>query len=400
MPRTQVRPFRKRTFILSAFLVLAVAASAQVRDRILQNIGDTEAVVVSAPHPLARAEFDQGRVEGSMPIHHASIMFGLSPQQQSALDKLLAEQQNPHSSNYHKWLTPELYAARFGMSESDLAKVSVWLKSQGLTVDGYSRGRTQVFFSGNAAQVESAFHTQINRYLVNGEIHFANALEIHVPAALSSMVLGFRGLDDFRPTPRVHLPKPEFTSHVTGNHFVAPGDFATIYDVEPLYNMGLDGTGISIAVVGQSLIAAGNATTDLDAFRAASGLPKKDPTFTPVPGTGTATIRSAGDQTESLLDLEWAGAVAKNADIIFVFAGPTGGAFDAITFAIDNKLAPIISSSYGICEPLVRDRPGWLSNHDAAGKLARPDHHRSGRRFGSSRLRKLVSNRSDSGSRG
>ena len=67
---------------------------------------------------------------------------------------------------------------------------------------------------------------------------------------------------------------------MTGNHFVAPGDFATIYDVQPLYDVGLDGTGISIAVVGQCLIAAGNATTDLDAFRAASGLPKKDPTFT------------------------------------------------------------------------------------------------------------------------
>ena len=176
MPRSLVCLFRKRIVIfVSTFLVLAVAASAQVRDRILQNIGDTEPAVVSAPHPLARAEFDQGRVEGSMPIHHASMMFGLSQQQQSALDKLLAEQQDPHSSNYRKWLTPEQYAARFGMSESDLAKVSVWLKSQGLTVDGYSRARTSVFFSGSAAQVEGAFHTQFDRYLVNGEIHFANA---------------------------------------------------------------------------------------------------------------------------------------------------------------------------------------------------------------------------------
>jgi subtilase family serine protease len=352
MPRTLVRLFRKRIFIfVSAFLVLAIAAPAQVRDRILQNIGDTEPAVVSAPHPLARAEFDQGRVEGSMPIHHASMMFSLAPQQQSALNKLLAEQQDPHSSNYRKWLTPEQYAARFGMSDSDLAKVSVWLKSQGLTVDGYSRARTSVFFSGSAAQVEGAFHTQFDRYLVNGEIHFANSLEIHVPAALSSTVLGFRGLDDFRPSPRVHLPKPEFTSHVTGNHFVAPGDFATIYDVQPLYDTGLDGTGVSIAVVGQSLIAANNATTDLDAFRAAAGLSTKDPTFVLVPGTGTATIRSAGDQTESLLVLEWSGAVAKNADIIFVYTGTSGGAFDAINFAIDQNLAPIISSSYGICEP-------------------------------------------------
>lgn len=351
MPRTSVCRFHQLIAIsISALLMLATSASAQVRNRIAQNIADTEPVMVAPQHPLAQAAFDQGRVEGSMKINHAAIVFRLSATQQAALDKLLAEQQDPHSANYRKWLTPEQYAARFGMSDGDLAKVSAWLSSQGLTVDGYSRARTQVFFSGSAAQVENAFRTQFNRYLVNGELHFANATELYVPAALSSTVLGFRGLDDFRPRPRVHLAQPKFTSHVSGNHFIAPGDFATIYNVQPLYDAGLDGTGIKIAVVGQSLIAAGNSTTDLDAFRAAAGLPKKDPTFVQVTGSGTATILSSGDQTESLLDLEWSGAVAKNADIIFVFTGSNEGAFDSIQFAIDQNLAPVISSSYGICE--------------------------------------------------
>jgi subtilase family serine protease len=360
MPRTTVCPFRKRSVIsiISALLVLAIAAPAQLRNRIVQNIGDTEPAIVSSQHPLARAAFDQGRVEGGMQISHAAIVFKLSAAQQADLDQLLAEQQDPHSSNYHKWLTPEQYAARFGMSDADLAKVSAWLKSQGLAVDGYSRARTRVFFSGSAGQVESAFRTQINRYLVNGEVHFANATEIYVPAALSSTVLGFRGLDDFRPRPRVHVAQPKFTSHVTGSHFVGPGDFATIYNVQPLYNAGLDGTGVKIAVVGQSLIATNNSTTDLDAFRAAAGLTKKDPTFVQV-GGGTPKILTANDQTESLLDLEWSGAVAKNADIIFVFASPNGGAFDAITSAIDDDLAPVISSSYGLCE--AGFQPGDLS---------------------------------------
>src|ERR1700693_1954762 len=98
MPRITVCPFGKRVVIsISAFLVLAVAAPAQVRNRIAQNIGDTEPVMLSAPHPLARAEFDQGRVEGSMPINRAAIVFKLSPTQQSALDKLLADQQDPQS---------------------------------------------------------------------------------------------------------------------------------------------------------------------------------------------------------------------------------------------------------------------------------------------------------------
>ena len=183
--------------------LLVVTASAQVRNRIAQNIADTEPVMLSAPHPLALAEFDQGRVEGSLRISHAAIVFKLAPAQQAALDKLLAEQQNPQSSNYRKWLTSEQYAARFGMSDADLAKVSTWLKSQGLTVDGYSRARTRVFFSGTAVQVERVFRTELHRYQVNGAISLANATELYVPQVLSSMVLGVRGLENFRPRARV-----------------------------------------------------------------------------------------------------------------------------------------------------------------------------------------------------
>ena len=164
MPRTLVCPSRKRVVIaifafISSLIILAGAAPAQTRNRITRRIGDTEPVVVSMPHRWARAEFDRGRVEGSLNISHAAIVFKLAPSQQADLDKLLAEQQDPRSANYRRWLTPEQYAARFGMSDGDLAQVTSWLKAQGLTVDGFSRARTRVFFSGTAAQVESVFHT-------------------------------------------------------------------------------------------------------------------------------------------------------------------------------------------------------------------------------------------------
>ena len=348
MPKTSVCPLRIRVVVcISAWLVLAVAAPAQIRNRILQNIGDTEPVVVSAPHPLARAEFDQGRVEGSLLIDHAAMVFKLAPTQQAALDKLLAEQQDPHSPNFRKWLTPEQYAARFGMSDSDLGKVTAWLKSQGLRVDGFSRGRTQVFFSGTADQVGDAFHTEFHRYLVEGETSLANAVEISVPEAISGMVLGFRGLENFRPRPRARVEaRPNFTSHQTGNHFIAPGDFATIYSVPA----GLDGTGQTIAVVGQTQIN----TTDIDAFRTAAGLPARTSgNFQQVLITGGGTGFSDGDEVEANLDLEWSNAVAKKATILYVYAGAnstTKNVFDAMAFAIDNNLAPVISTSYGNCE--------------------------------------------------
>jgi subtilase family serine protease len=327
--------------------LLAVTASAQVRNRIAQNIADTEPVMLSAPHPLARAEFDHGRVEGSLRISHAAIVFKLAPAQQAALDKLLAEQQNPQSSNYRKWLTPEQYAARFGMSDADLAKVSTWLKAQGLTVDGYSRARTRVFFSGTAAQVESVFRTELHRYQIDGETSLANATELYVPQALSSMVLGVRGLENFRPRPRARVAvKPNFTSHVSGNHFVTPGDFATIYNVKPLYDAGLDGTGVKIAVVGQTQID----PADNDAFRSAAGLSPGNLQLVPI---DSSTGFNSGDEVEADLDVQWSGGVAKNANILYVYVGansPTKNVFDALEFAIDNSLAPVISISYGNCE--------------------------------------------------
>ena len=141
MPRTLVCPSRKRVVIsiiafIFSLMILAGAAPAQTRNRITQRIADTEPVVVSGRIRWARAEFDQGRVEGSLQISHAAIVFKLAPAQQADLEKLLAEQQDPHSANYHRWLTPEQYAARFGMSDADLAKVTSWLK-----VAGPDRGR-------------------------------------------------------------------------------------------------------------------------------------------------------------------------------------------------------------------------------------------------------------------
>ena len=294
---------------------------------------------------MARAAFDQGRVNGGMPISRAAIIFRLSAEQQAALDKLLEEQQEPDSPNYQKWLTPEQYAARFGMSDADLAKVSSWLKSQGLTVSGFSRARTRVFFSGTAAQVENVFRTELHNYQVDGQTRFANASTVSVPMALSGMVLGVRGLDNFRPRPRARIAKPHFTSHQTGNHFLSPGDFATIYNVKPLWDAGLDGTGQTIAVVGQTQID----VSDVDAFRAAAGLPATNLQLVSVDNTSGF---SSGDEVEADLDVQWSGGVAKNAAILYVYVGSNSAknVFDSMEFAIDQNLAPVISTSYGNCE--------------------------------------------------
>jgi len=205
------------------------------------------------------------------------------------------------------------------------------------------------------------FATEIHNYLVDGVIHFANATNPSVPAALATSVLSVGHLHNFSPKPRsiVRRPPsegadPHFTSVVTGNHFLSPADFATIYDLGPLYTAGMDGTGQNIAIIGQSTVAA----TDLSNFRSAAGLAAKVPQYVLFPSTSTAT-RCSGDEGESDLDLEWSGGVAKSANIIFVYAGLLTGdtcanrsnsVWDALQDAVDTNIAPVISTSYGFCE--------------------------------------------------
>jgi subtilase family serine protease len=356
------------------FLLVALSfAQAAPQSRIVQAIDGAQFVPLQGSgHPLARPEFDRGPVDPSMLLHLVSLNFKKSAAQQKALDTLLAEQQDRASANYHKWLTPELYADRFGLAPADIARISAWLVSQGFTVDRVARGRTRISFTGAAAQIESVFHSEIHQYEVNGEQHYANAGEISLPAALANVVLGLTGLNDFRPKPHSHrMPvSPHFTDS-PGNFALVPEDFATIYGVQALYDQGIDGTGQTIAVAGGSAITLSNIAT----FRSRAGLPVNTPTVIVVPGGGTPTGTNAEAQLEAYLDVEWAGAVAKNAQILFVNTGPNDPeqAFDAVQFSVDNDLAPVISISFGNCEVNFTENnsdivQGWAQEANSQGQ--------------------------------
>jgi uncharacterized repeat protein (TIGR01451 family) len=319
------------------------------RNRIPENFDPRVVVRLSGNiNPKAQAQFDQGAAGLASRIERMTLMLRPSQDQQSALEKLLQEQQAPGSMNYRNWLTPEQYADVFGLSPADIGKLVSWLQSQGLTVEEVARGRNWIAFSGLVAQVQAAFRTEIHRYDVAGELHIANSNEPSVPAGFQTVVLGILGLDDFYPKPPRHpvnsfsIPqrlRPDFTSG--SNNYLAPDDVATIYDLVPLYNLGYSGEGQSIAVIGQSDIV----MSDINEFRAMFNLSATVPTkvpVRPVPPVGT------NDLTEADLDLEWAGAVARNANLFYVYSrDATVAAMDAV----NNNTAPIISYSFGGCEP-------------------------------------------------
>jgi uncharacterized protein (TIGR03437 family) len=298
-------------------------------------------VMAGHVHPAARAANDVGAVAPSFPLTGVTLLLKRSAAQQNDLDQLLSQQRDPTSPNFHRWLTPEQYGARFGASTAQISQITSWLQSQGFTGIQVARSRTFVTFSGTAAQANTAMHTAIHRYLVNGQTHFANSAAPTLPASIAAMTAGFIGLHDFHLQPRLRTPsRPEM--NVSGQHQMAPDDFATIYDIGPLYAAGIDGTGQSIAVVGQTDIN----TSDIRNFRRTFNLSTANLTQMRVPGSADPGI-SAGDLPEASLDLEWAGAVARNANIIYVYSDDV---IKSVTYAIDQNVAPVVSMSYGGCE--------------------------------------------------
>ena len=187
---------------------------------------------------------------------------------------------------------------------------------------------------------------------MNGESHFANSTEPSVPAAIASLVMGVTGLDDFHARPaqsRRVLPSaasarspfgPQFSAS-GGVHYLAPDDLATIYNLKPLYAAGYDGSGQRIAVAGESAVD----LSDIRLFRALHSLPAKDPQLILVPDTTDPGFNDAMDEAD--LDIEWAGAVARNANIIYVYS--VDARLSAL-YAIDQNLAPVITLSFGLCE--------------------------------------------------
>ena len=336
-------PGLRRFGLLCLISLLPLVAQAQ-RDRLTRPIDARRTSVLAGSRwPGLERQPDEGPLDPSFKMSQISLMFQRSASQKSELDKLLVDQQDPLSPNYHHWLQPEEFADRFGLSANDLSRVTVWLTSQGFQIDYVPRSRSWVVFSGTARQVQTAFATEIRRYRVDGELHFANASDISVPADLAGVVAAVRGLDDFHPHPLAHQRvMPDYTS-ASGSHYLSPDDYATIYDLSPLYTAGYDGTGQSIVVAGQCHIG----VADVEAFRSAMGLPANDPRLVLAAGSVDPGSTNSGDCGEAYLDVEWAGGVARNASIILVYGTD---ALVAVEYAIDQDLAPVISFSFGDCE--------------------------------------------------
>jgi subtilase family serine protease len=348
-----------RLLLSTGLLLTAFSSSyAAVPNRIASVNGNSRVAVPGTVSGRVKLATDLGLAPAGRKLESLSLRFSLTAAQQADLSQLAAAQLNPSSPSYHQWLSPEQYGARFGLSSADLAKVSSWLTSQGFTVTATARSSTFINFSGTVAQAQQAFGTSIHSLTYQGEAHISNTTDPVLPSSIAGVVTAVTGLNDFKLKPRSRVrsvqlgaANPHYTQTVGGvtSYYVAPSDFYTIYDFNPLLTSSITGTGFTIAVIGQT----DPTLTDVAAFRAAAGLPASVPKTSLCGGTPNCTDPGTHDVDidESHIDMEWSGAAAPGATILYVYG--SDALLDALTGAIDNAVAPIISSSYGECESLV-----------------------------------------------
>jgi hypothetical protein len=365
---------------VSLVVALASAQTSSVRSRLTQPIDESKLTVLRGnTHPFARPQFDRGAAPANLPLERMMLVLKTTPEQGAALNNLLAEQQDRSSPNYHKWLTPAEFGAQFGVSDADIQKITAWLESHGFHVDDVANGRNVIQFSGNAAQLQSAFHTAMHKYAVNGKAYWANANDPAIPVALTPAVTGVASLNNFprraahrlagtfsreMATGKVKAVKKQFTfaagcQGASGSecYALSPYDFATIYNVLPLWNAGINGSGQTIAIVSDSDIN----PADLTSFRSLFGLPAA--TFNRIYGPGSSSSNpgvlscdNGGDECEADIDVQWSGAVAPGATIDLVISADTDVSFGtdiSAEYIIENQStvkATVIGYSYGSCE--------------------------------------------------
>ncbi len=296
------------------------------------------------------------------------IRFAL--RNRAVLDRLLADQQNPASARYHKWLKTGEFGRRFGPTNSEVKALEEWLQNEGFTIT--NRAPDHLEFAGSVAQTQHTFDVRIARFGDGGV--FANTSDPAVPPRFATVIGAILGMDNMvRAVPVTHQQAPAAApdqgvlfssgwptlqlaqaerdslassdaspigaSIINGVEAFGPADVRTFYD--ETVGAGRDGSGDCIAIVGVSdfLDTAMTAFTNKFALPAISYTKK-------VHGTNPGI--NSGGESEAELDLQWAHVAAPGASIVYHLGS---NLVTDISGAITDNACGAISISYAFCGP-------------------------------------------------
>ncbi len=339
---------------------------------------------------------DLGPVDPATAI---TVTAWLKLHNESQLDQLVKQQQAKGQPNYHKWISQSQFNAQFSPTANELKAVQNWLNAHNLGTVEVAENNFYVKVQGTVGDVEQAFHVSIDSFSLDGVTYRSNTGNPSVNDSSGNHIAAITGLDDYgfqpqnvrpvgpdgQPYARVPLasatPNGEFFAHecfrapetqtfadgsttatYTGNRYGSdlgsaipnlppcgyqPSEVRSVYNMQPLYDQGLDGTGETIVIVD----AYGSPTIQQDAaaFSAIYNLPPPDLTIVKAPGLQNSPQTGTWPD-EVTLDVEWAHAMAPGAKIALVVATARSSLDEAINLAVVHHLGNTISNSWSTRE--------------------------------------------------
>ena len=269
-----------------------------------------------------------------------NLTIGLPLRNPEELTNLLHQIYDPASPNFHHYLTPDEFTRRFGPTEQDYAAVVNFAQTHGLFVTVQHPNRMLVSVRGTVADVQSAFHVNLNEYQHPTEARTFRAPNTTPSLDLAVPVLSVNGLDNYLlPHPNLVItnlvsPKPD-----TGS---APGGLYFGKDFRAAYVPGVPLTGTG-QTVGLLEFDAGYYQTDITAFETQAGFPNvplKPVLLDGYNGAGGAS----GANGEVSLDIEMAISMAPGLQQVLVYEGSSTD--DILNRMATDNLARQLSASW------------------------------------------------------
>lgn len=258
------------------------------------------------------------------------------------LDAYLRDLVTPGSDSYQQFLAPAEFGARFGLPDAQITPIVGWLESAGLATDLMPQ-RTSIAVSGNAGQVSDLLGIELVDWEnADGKRYHVPVGNPLLPADLRADIAAVLGLN----TEPVLEPaaKPDLMAAGAGDGLL-PDTVSTAYEIDPLHDAGLNGEGMTIAIVSFDTFTPSDVELWDQNFGNTGGLPVE---LIRLPGSPTEIGDGAG---EVALDIQVIRGIAPKAQILNYEGPNTSDGFAPILARIvaDGR-AKIVSISWGLCE--------------------------------------------------
>ncbi len=302
---------------------------------------------------------DLGPLSGSERTTPISITISFALPGLSEAEKLQQAIYTPGDPQFHHFLTPAEFNQRFGPKDEDVAQAIASLTKYGLSAERITGSTVRV--TGTPAALERAFSVSLHSFEAPAagnlaSYRFRAAIGRPVmPAEISlkaAAVVGFNNHPALRSFHRsapaaLHAGPGSTTAAKTGDAFgsLTVTDFASNYDVNPLYAAGMTGSGHTIGI----MTLAAFTPSDAYAYWAALGLNVANNRITVLNVDGGPGAPSdASGSLETTIDVEQSGGIAPGAKILVYQAPNTNQGFvDLFAHAVEDNKADSLSISWG-----------------------------------------------------